>query len=92
LFTNDRRLDNAAKYTPENGPIRVALRREGRNAALSTADDGIGLTPEALTRIFDVFARVDSSGQRLRRVIRSGDLAPPFPTRKFVITSIEGRA
>ncbi len=51
-------LDNAAKYTPENGRIRVSLRRGGRQALLSVADNGIGLLPESLTRIFDVFARV----------------------------------
>ncbi len=56
-------LDNAAKYTPEKGRIRVSLRRDGRQALLSVADNGIGLLPESLTRIFDHFARVEPSGQ-----------------------------
>jgi two-component system CheB/CheR fusion protein len=54
-------LDNAVKYTPESGLIRVALRRDGPHAVLSVADNGIGLAPEALTEVFDVFARVDTS-------------------------------
>ena len=56
-------LDNAAKYTHENGRIQVSLRRDGRQAVLSVADDGIGLLPESLPRIFEVFARVEPSGQ-----------------------------
>jgi two-component system CheB/CheR fusion protein len=56
-------LDNAAKYTPENGRIRVSLRRDGRQALLSVADNGIGLLPESRARIFDLFARVEPSGQ-----------------------------
>jgi two-component system CheB/CheR fusion protein len=55
-------LDNAAKYTPEHGRIRITLRQEGHAAVLSVADNGVGLAPEALTSVFDVFARVDSSG------------------------------
>jgi CheY-like chemotaxis protein len=55
-------LDNAAKYTPEHGRIRITLRQEGHVAVLSVADNGVGLAPEALTSVFDVFARIDSSG------------------------------
>jgi two-component system CheB/CheR fusion protein len=55
-------LDNAAKYTPEHGRIRVTLNQEGHHAILSVADTGVGLAPEALTSVFDVFARVDPSG------------------------------
>jgi two-component system CheB/CheR fusion protein len=55
-------LDNAAKYTPEHGRIRITLRPEGHVAVLSVADNGVGLAPEALTSVFDVFARVDPSG------------------------------
>jgi CheY-like chemotaxis protein len=55
-------LDNAAKYTPENGRIRITLRQDGPHAVISVADNGVGLPPEALTRIFDRFARVQPSG------------------------------
>lgn len=53
-------LDNALKYAPENGRIRLALRKEGKTAVLSVADDGVGLEPEALCHIFDIFS---SAGQ-----------------------------
>ncbi|MGJ0509605.1 MAG: ATP-binding protein [Methylocystis sp.] len=55
-------LDNAAKYTPEHGRIRITLRQEDHTAVLSVADNGVGLAPEALISVFDVFARVDPSG------------------------------
>jgi two-component system CheB/CheR fusion protein len=55
-------LDNAAKYTPEHGRIRVTLHQEGHLAILSVADNGIGLPTQALSSVFDVFARMDPSG------------------------------
>ena len=55
-------LDNAAKYTPEQGRIRVTLNQENKCAILTVADNGVGLSPEALTSIFNVFARVQPSG------------------------------
>jgi two-component system CheB/CheR fusion protein len=55
-------LDNAAKYTPEHGRIRVTLCQEGRQALLSVADNGVGLTPEARTSVFDLFARAAPAG------------------------------
>lgn len=54
-------LDNAVKYTRERGRIRLSLRRDGRDAVLSIADTGVGLSPEALANIFDVFNQGDAS-------------------------------
>ncbi|MGJ0510326.1 MAG: hybrid sensor histidine kinase/response regulator [Methylocystis sp.] len=42
--------------------MRVTLHHEGHTAVLAVADNGVGLTLEALTSVFDVFARVDPSG------------------------------
>ncbi|WP_159729358.1 chemotaxis protein CheB [Methylosinus sp. Ce-a6] len=61
IFSN--LLDNAAKYTHENGRIRVSLSRDGHDGLVSIKDNGIGLSPESLTRIFDVFSRVEPSGR-----------------------------
>ena len=55
-------LDNAAKYTPEHGRIRVTMGQEGHYATLTVADNGIGLTPGALASIFDLFARAAPAG------------------------------
>ncbi|MCR5834324.1 MAG: HAMP domain-containing histidine kinase [Selenomonadaceae bacterium] len=53
-------LDNALKYTPEGGSIRVASIIEGENILLSISDSGIGIAPENRQKIFDRFFRIDS--------------------------------
>lgn len=53
-------LDNAEKYTDRGGRIRIELRSEGDFAALLVADDGIGLIPEDVGRIFSPFVQVGS--------------------------------
>jgi heavy metal sensor kinase len=53
-------LDNAIKYTPEHGKIRIEVRAEKRHAYLEISDNGIGIPKDDLTRIFDRFHRADS--------------------------------
>lgn len=51
-------LNNAAKYTPPPGRLRVALAREGDTTALlSVSDNGIGMTPALLATAFDLFVQ-----------------------------------
>src|SRR6185295_2652375 len=50
-------LGNAARYTAEGGRIELRLWREGRDALLSVADNGIGIAPEVLPRVFDMFVQ-----------------------------------
>lgn len=50
-------LSNAVKYSPHGGEIVVTLRREGPNAMLSVADQGLGIPEEDLPFIFERFAR-----------------------------------
>ncbi|HEY6993262.1 MAG TPA: ATP-binding protein, partial [Xanthobacteraceae bacterium] len=51
-------LDNAAKYAPPRSPIRVQARREGAAVRLQVIDEGPGIPPADLDRIFDKFYRV----------------------------------
>jgi signal transduction histidine kinase/ActR/RegA family two-component response regulator len=57
---------NAIKYTPANGTIGVRLQRENADAVLTISDTGIGLEPELLSRVFDLFVQgeraLDRSG------------------------------
>ena len=59
-------VTNAIKYTPRGGSIAVTVRREGERAALSVKDDGIGIEPDAIERVFELFTQVDTSIERSR--------------------------
>lgn len=52
-------IDNAAKYTPQYGRIFVKTARDGSHAVLSIRDNGIGIAPDKLRRVFDPFVQVD---------------------------------
>lgn len=54
-------LDNAAKYTPPGGEISVTGYGERGEVVLRVRDTGIGISPEMLPRVFDLFAQVDRS-------------------------------
>lgn len=54
-------LNNAAKYTPVRGQIWLTGRREGNETVLSVRDTGIGISPELLPRVFDMFIQGDNS-------------------------------
>ena len=55
-------LNNAAKYTPPGGEIRLTARRKGPWAEVEVADNGIGIPPEMQEKIFDLFAQVSRPG------------------------------
>ena len=54
-------LNNAAKYNDQGGSIQVTLKPEGSMAVVSVQDTGIGISPEMLPGIFDMFAQVTQS-------------------------------
>lgn len=57
-------LDNAAKYSPPGTTIRLSARREGDSVVVEVADEGIGIPPADLERIFDKFYRVPGSDRQ----------------------------
>ncbi|UUX94739.1 ATP-binding protein [Aquabacterium sp. J223] len=52
-------LTNAAKYTPDGGHVRLAARADGEDAVVEVADDGLGLPPAGLGRLFQPFTQLD---------------------------------
>jgi signal transduction histidine kinase len=57
-------LNNAAKYTEDNGQISLTVRREGSDAVVSIRDTGIGIPASMLPRVFDLFTQVDRNYNR----------------------------
>jgi CheY-like chemotaxis protein len=50
-------LNNAARYTPRGGHVRVRVERRGAEAVIAVEDDGAGIPSHLLQRIFDMFAQ-----------------------------------
>src|SRR5437667_8531065 len=54
-------LDNALRFTPEHGSIHITLSENDGQFELAVGDNGCGIAPEHLSRVFDRFYRADSS-------------------------------
>ena len=54
-------LSNAARYTETAGLIQLSMERQGEEAVISVRDNGIGIPPAMLSRIFEIFTQVDRS-------------------------------
>ena len=52
-------LDNAAKYSPDGGEIRVSLSETDGRVRVAVADEGVGIAPSEQQAIFEKFYRVD---------------------------------
>jgi len=57
-------LHNATKYTPAGGHIAVAASSVGEEVITTIKDDGIGIAPEALQTIFELFVQLEAPGAR----------------------------
>ena len=53
-------LDNASKFTPDGGSIRIAVERDGESALIRVADTGLGISEEELPRLFQMFHQAHS--------------------------------
>jgi signal transduction histidine kinase len=54
-------VDNAVRYTPPDGTVRVDVRRDGDRARLVVEDDGPGIRADDLPRVFDRFWRASDA-------------------------------
>lgn len=57
-------VDNAIRYTPVNGQVRLSLSKDTTTAVLEVADTGIGISAEDLPHIFERFYRADKARAR----------------------------
>jgi two-component system, OmpR family, heavy metal sensor histidine kinase CusS len=54
-------VDNALRFTPEHGSIQIALAEHATDFEVAVSDNGSGIAPEHLPRVFDRFYRAESS-------------------------------
>jgi len=57
-------LNNAAKYTNRGGRVSLSARVDDRTLILHVADNGIGIAPDMLDQVFEMFVQVDSTLER----------------------------
>jgi two-component system phosphate regulon sensor histidine kinase PhoR len=60
----DNLIDNAIKYTPAQGRVRVRMRLQGETVVIDVADTGIGIPRDEQSRVFERFYRVDKARSR----------------------------
>jgi PAS domain S-box-containing protein len=56
-------IKNAAKFTPPQGLIEIWTSRKESEAVIGIRDNGVGIAPDMLPRVFDLFSQADSRGQ-----------------------------
>ena len=57
-------LNNAARYSEPGSRIRLAVERDGDEAVITVRDNGVGMRPEMLARVFEPFFQIDQSHDR----------------------------
>jgi two-component system CheB/CheR fusion protein len=65
-------LLNSAKYTDAGGVITLMLERENGEAVVSVQDNGIGIPPAALERVFEMFSQIESHQERMMQGLGIG--------------------
>jgi PAS domain S-box-containing protein len=57
-------LDNAARYTPPGGRVSISARRTMAEVVLDVVDSGVGIQPDLLPRVFDLFVQAERAPDR----------------------------
>ena len=60
-------LNNAAKYTAVGGRIALRVVQRGDTVEIRVKDNGVGIAPDMLPRIFELFVQVDATARRRMR-------------------------
>jgi len=57
-------LNNAAKYSEPGGTVTLTAKKEGKEVVVRITDTGVGIPPEVLPRVFELFTQVDRTMNR----------------------------
>ena len=79
-------VDNAIKFSVEAGTVRVQAWREGDQMRIAVSDQGIGIPPDRLKRVFERFYQVDGSSTR-----RFGGMGIGLTLCQTIVEMHEGR-
>jgi len=60
-------VDNALKYTPENGVVMLSAQQEGRSLIFSVSDTGVGIPEESIDKLFRKFSRIENPMSKRER-------------------------
>lgn len=79
-------VQNSARYTPAKGHIGIEVARDGAQAVVTVTDDGIGITPDLLPYVFDLFVQGESRPPGLE-----GGLGIGLSLVRRLVTAHEGQ-
>lgn len=54
-------IDNASKYTPDGGSIKVSVTKHGKTVSIAVADTGVGIAEKDIKKLYKKFSRIDNS-------------------------------
>src|SRR5205823_9511993 len=57
---------NAVKFSPDGSPVRIAIRGDDQEAVLAVHDQGVGIAPEDVPKLFGKFVRIPQRGMAER--------------------------
>ena len=80
--------ENAIKYTPAGGHIKLSCRADDQNIQIRVKDDGIGIAPSDLPFVFDRFYRTDKARARTSNTSGSGI---GLSLAKFIVEMFGGK-
>jgi signal transduction histidine kinase len=53
-------VDNAIRYTPEHGEVKLRVKQEGQSLVFSVCDTGVGISEENVEKLFKKFSRIEN--------------------------------
>jgi heavy metal sensor kinase len=89
LFLN--LVDNALKYTPKGGEVKLSLEKNQDGVRVEVEDNGVGIPPQDLERIFDRFYRVDKARSRGTSAVSGDGTGLGLAIVKWIVDAHNGR-